>query len=295
MGATLKVKDDGAWRTVLEPYVKVDGTWKTVHNIWIKHGGTWRLAHKTALGRYSAGSTITSTDPGSGGYLSGSYTVPAGVRYLKVTVIGGSGRGGGGARTGGQGGVYDYYTCPGGSYSSTRSTSIATGGAGGHGGIVECTFEVIPGETYTWSGGSGAIGGGISGGILTLAPHIGYQPQTSVGTSKSGHAGYSGGAVSFSGGSATIVPGGGTGGAGGSITITSSCVGLANPALPFYGYVIPVTSPGRSGTSANQISATNLISTTTNGIHYTGGGAGGVGNAGGSDGANGSVSIIPYG
>ena len=295
MTAVLKVKDDGAWRTVVEPYVNVDGTWKTVHNIWIKHGDTWRLSHKTAVGRYSAGTTITDTGT-SGVGLSGSYTVPTGVRYLRVTVIGGGGKGGGGARTGGQGGVYDYYTCPGGSWSSTSTSTIATGGAGGYGGLVDCTIEVIPGETYNWFGGTNGTGGGWGGGILTLAPNIHYQPQTSVGSSSTGSVGYSGGFTRFTGNSATLDAGSGTGGAGGGVTVSSSCstlLGLGS--TPYYGYVVTATNPGRSGTSGNSISATNLITTHTNGNSGTGGGAGGGGDAVGSNGTTGSVSIIPYG
>ena len=287
MAAVLKVKDGGSWRTVVEPYIKVDDTWKTVHNIWIKHGGTWRLSHKTAVGRYNEGSATTYGN-------SGSYTVPAGVRYLQVTVIGGGGKGAGGVKTGPIAGVYDHYTCPGGSFSTSSTSTSATGGAGGHGGLVDCTFEVIPGETYTWSGGSGATSGGGLGTDMTLAPHIGYGSQTAVSTSSSSSIGSAGGSLTFSGGSATIVAGGGIGGAVGVVTVTSSC-STTIFSTAYYGYVVTATNPGRSGTNSNSISATNLISTLVNGTASSGGGVGGSGNAAGTNGSNGSVEIIPYG
>ena len=69
-----------------------------------------------------------------------SYTVPAGVTYLNVTLYGGGGGGGGG--NGGANGT----------------SSV------GHGGqVVSSTLSVTPGSTITYAIGAGGSGGGSSG------------------------------------------------------------------------------------------------------------------------------------
>tara|TARA_R110002020_G_scaffold26817_6_gene86707 strand:+ start:4965 stop:5843 length:879 start_codon:yes stop_codon:yes gene_type:complete len=292
MTAVLKVNDSGTWRTVVEPYVNVDGTWKTVHNISIKHGGTWRLAHKTAFGRYSLitdESLLNMTNESAGGSVSGSYTVATGVRYLKVSITGGGGQGGGsvqanGTLTGGK-----HWRCP---IGSTNGTEEAYGGQGGHAGHLNITFEVIPGETYTWSGGVGGYQGGGNSGPLTLPATGTISP---VSTTKSGGTGQSGSALSFTGSSGTLSAGGGLGGSPGVVTVNANCTN----ALLGHGYNVTATSPSQTAQDANSISATNLIATTTNGVASSGGGAGsgnvGVSPAAGYSGSNGTVSIWQYG
>ena len=168
MGTSLKVKVDGSWETVVEPYIKVDDEWKTVHNVWIKHGGDWELSHKTAIGRYSQ---ITNTDLiGMGN--TGTYTVPAGVRYLQVKVNGASGGGGGTIRTGGDGQAGGHWNCVDGAWSPTKYFVTPKSGDGAKGGLVDVKFEVTPGDTYTWSGGVKGTGGGDWGSMeLTLSIH----------------------------------------------------------------------------------------------------------------------------
>tara|TARA_R110002020_G_scaffold10690_1_gene40716 strand:+ start:1939 stop:2823 length:885 start_codon:yes stop_codon:yes gene_type:complete len=293
MTAVLKVKDDGAWRTVVEPYVNVDGTWKTVHNISVKHGDTWRLAHKTAIDRYSLiadNSLLNMTG-------SGSYTVATGVRYLQVSLSGGAGQGGGSVRSGGNGLAGGHYTC-GSSVQTPTTTDYGYGGLGGNAGNVNVKFEVIPGETYTWSGGKGGYVGGGNATPMELPYNSGQGSISSVGTTKSGGAGHAGTALTFTGTSGTLSAGGGLGGTPGQVTVSANC-SVESFGVTLYGYNVSASSPSQAGTSSNSISATNLVQTITNGTASSGGGAGS-GNvdpsgASGSNGSDGTISIWQYG
>jgi hypothetical protein len=289
MAAVLKVKDDGAWRTVIEPYAKVDGIWKTVHNISIKHGGSWRLAHKTGIDQYvlvddSSLIDMTTAD---------SYTVAEGVRYLRVQLTAGSGRGGGSSSSA------SGYVCQSGALSdafgTTYNNNVSVGGAGGHGGLVDVRFEVIPGEVYSWSGLSGGTGGGSAGGHLnlytySLAPDYVNNPP---GTAISGAAGGNGDTLTFTGPSTTISAGGGLGGNPGVLTVSERC------GTTVLGYVMSITNPSRTGHIANSITTTNLVETVTNGGASSGGGGGGAatwtGGGSGSNGGAGKISIWQYG
>ena len=294
MAAVLKVKDDGSWRTVVEPYAKVDGIWKTVHNISIKHGDAWRLAHKTGIDQYvlvddSSLIDMTTAD---------SYTVAEGVRYLRVQLTAGSGRGGGSSSTA------SGYLCdssgnrvdPDYTYAIGINNNSSLGGAGGHGGLVDVRFEVIPGETYSWSGFSGGTSGGAAGGhrdLMTSTVAWNYVASP-PGTAISGTAGGNGDTLTFTGpGSTTISAGGGLGGNPGICTVTGRC-GVTN-----VGYTVVQTNPSRTGHIANAISTTNLVETVTDGGASSGGGGGGAatfpGGAQGSNGAAGKISIWQYG
>lgn len=86
----------------------------------------------------------TSTKP-SGSQIystagSGTWTVPAGVTFISVKIVGG----GGGA---------------GGSHSGCDHPSQHHGGEGGGGYVLSRTFDVVPGQTFGWIVGAGGAGG----------------------------------------------------------------------------------------------------------------------------------------
>ena len=304
MGTSLSVKVDGSWETVVKPYVKVDESWESIHNVWIKHGGSWELAHKTAIGKYTGVDEISNqTNTTTNATISGSYTVEQGTRYLRVQLTAGGGQGGGGARTGGSGLSGGHWPCPfpaadAGTGSTTATvTDYATGGQGGHPGLVDIQFEVIPGETYTWTGGTGGWTSAQQPDIsLELSYYYATGSQNAVGSSASGNAGEAGDNITFSGPSGSITAGGGLGGSPGVVTVSSTCTQLVFTTT-FFAYGISVTNPSQSSRNANSISmGTNLIHTTTNGTATSGGGAGGSYSAGGNipRGTNGLISIWKY-
>jgi hypothetical protein len=289
MTAVLKVKDDGSWRTVVEPYANVGGTWKTVHNISIKHGDSWRLAHKTGIGQYVLVDDSSLIDM----ITADSYTVAEGVRYLRVQLTAGSGRGGGSSSSA------SGYVCHNGVRSNPGAgghlnNNSSVGGAGGHGGLVDVKFEVIPGETYSWdSGFTGGTSGGAAGGHLNLGTYS-FSPPDAVGTAISGTAGGNGATLTFTGPSTTISAGGGLGGNPGICTVSVRCTDNN-----LYGYTMAMTNPSRSGHIANSISTTNLVETVTDGGASSGGGDGSPatypGGGSGSNGGAGKISIWQYG
>ena len=261
MGTSLSVKVDGSWETVVEPYVKVDDSWESIHNVWIKHGGSWELAHKTAIGRYTGVDEISNqTNTTINATISGSYTVEQGTRYLRVQLTAG-------------------------------------GGQGGHPGLVDIQFEVIPGETYTWTGGTGGWTSAQQPDIsLELSYYYATGSQNAVSSSASGNAGEAGDNITFSGPSGSITAGGGLGGSPGVVTVSSTCTQVVYTTT-FFAYGVNVTNPSQSSRNANSISmGTNLIHTTTNGTATSGGGAGGSYSAGGNipRGTNGLISIWKY-
>ena len=300
MGTSLSVKVDGSWETVVKPYVKVDESWESIHNVWIKHGGSWELAHKTAIGKYTGVDEISNqTNTTTNATISGSYTVEQGTRYLRVQLTAGGGQGGGGARTGGSGLAGGHWLCPNVTVAPPQgpdlstATDYATGGQGGHPGLVDIQFEVIPGETYTWTGGTGGwTAAQQSDNSLELSWYSGTGGQNAVGSSLSGSSGENGDNITFSGTSGSITAGGGLGGVGGTVTVTANCTALGR-----YGYTVSTTNPSQSSKNANSISmGTNLIHTTTNGTATSGGGAGGNYAIGGNipRGTNGIISIWKY-
>ena len=290
MGTSLKVKVDGSWETVVKPYIKVDDEWKTVHNVWIKHGGDWELSHKTAIGRYSQ---ITNTELiGMGN--TGTYTVPAGVRYLQVKVNGASGGGGGTIRTGGDGQTGGHWNCVDGAWNATKYFVTPKSGDGAKGGLVDVKFEVTPGDTYTWSGGVKGTGGGDWGSMeLTLSAHL--TMAYGAGSVRQTYSGSDGTSLVFTGPQATLTTVGGGAGVGATITVAGTCTGYQ-----VRGYSVTSVSPSQTATGSNTISATNLVETVTNGAGTMSHGVGGSYNQTtsptiGTDGVDGDVSIWQYG
>lgn len=115
-------------------------------------------------------------------------TIPAGIRKIKVTVVGAGGAGGGAATAGGAGSgggsgavVTRYYTGALGGLSYTYTVGVGgtgvSGGAGNAGGLSSFTLS---GTTITANGGSGGLLGGVastpysggSGGTIGVAGDI---------------------------------------------------------------------------------------------------------------------------
>ena len=142
---------------------------------------------------------------------SGSWTVPDGVTTLKVTLIGAGGGGGGSAKLG--------------------SKQVNEGGGGGGGACTQFTMNVTPGQSISYSVGSGGLGGnGAKGSGSSVAGTNGKDGnKTTFGSyyvngGKGGIKGYTtvnggvdgdGGAGGSGGSSPSTIFSGGAGGAGG--------------------------------------------------------------------------------
>lgn len=167
---------------------------------------------------------------------SGTFTTPAGAKYLEVELIGGGGGSSGSGTTAGNGGAggnttfgSSFLTGTGGSAGTTSAGTPAAGGVptggdvnitGGAGGSAN-----VNSNTYGGDGGDGFYGGG--GGIIM---------------GNAGRAGVSGGGASGAGSSATAVSGGG-GGAGG------YCFKLITSPLSTYAWAIGAAgTAGAAGT-----------------------------------------------
>lgn len=142
---------------------------------------------------------------------SGSWTVPSGVKTVKVTMIGAGGGGGGSAKLG--------------------SKQVNEGGGGGGGACTQFTMSVTPGQSISYSIGSGGLGGnGAKGTGSSIAGTNGKDgDKTTFGSyyvngGKGGIRGYTtvnggvdgdGGAGGSGGSSPSTIFSGGAGGAGG--------------------------------------------------------------------------------
>ena len=219
---------------------------------------------------YSKDSTGTERLIGAGGFptvtvttlltSSGTYTVPAGVAYIKVKMVGG-GAGGGGGNNGSIGGAGS---------DTTFGTSflIAGGGAGGAG-----------------SGGTGGTGGIVTPlpigaiGIAVNGGGAGSGVNINVGTNQTGGVGGAsalggaGHAGTSSGGAGEVNTGGGGGGSG----ITAGN-----------------TWSGGGGGSGAYIEAYIPVPSSTYSYSVGGGGSGGSGGPGGGAGGDGVIMIEEY-
>lgn len=207
-----------------------------------------------STGGTTAGATTTLTSPGVT-----SYTVPAGVTYIKVKAWGGGGGGGAGGGTG------------------------ANGGAGGGGAYATGIVPVTPGEVLSVSVGYGAGGGtrATSGGGGGGGGESGIR-RTDAGTTALVIAGAGAG-----GGGARAASGsnGGAGGAGGGVVNTYGGTGINGSAGAG-------TSPFAGGGNGGSVSAGGLGGT------VTGEGNSCIGQAGGSldggQGADGRTSTCTF-
>jgi hypothetical protein len=132
-----------------------------------------------------------------------SYTVPAGVTYLNVTLRGGGGGGGGGESAGMLAGVGAGGAVISSTLSVTAGASIAYAiGAGGVGGHVTNGTNGQTGGTTTFTGATSA-----SGGVGGATTGVGYAPGASLPNAQN-----NGGNASFRTSSGDV--NGGTGGTG---------------------------------------------------------------------------------
>lgn len=216
----------------------------------------------------TAGNVLTSTGTGwvSSAVLSslstmqvfsssGTFTVPAGVKIIKVTVVGAGGGGGG---------VTGNYASPG-------------GGGGGGGAAIKTISGVTPGDTVTVTVGVGGIAGTAGDGTDGGSSSFGSYCSATGGGAGLGTTIYANnGGVGGIGTNGDLNIGGGGGGAG--ISYVRNIAGAGGNSI-FGGGGAGVATPGILYTTANP------------GQAYGGGGGGGVG-AGGA-GANGVV-IVEY-
>jgi hypothetical protein len=196
---------------------------------------------------------------------SGTYTAPAGVKWLKVRMVGGGGGGGGGATgaTGGAGGAggtttfgSSFLTCTGGNGGVAGSGGQSTGTTGGTATINAGAFG------FSFSGGTGSLGAanststafplGGSGGNSFFASAGSGGFNAGAGTSAAVNSGSGGGGGACSNASGS--QGGAGGGAGAFLDVTISSPGAS--------YSYAVGSSGTAGTAG------------TNGQAGGGGGAG---------------------
>lgn len=206
---------------------------------------------------------------------SGTYTVPAGVKWIEVTLVGGGGGGGGGfdGTSGGAGGNTCWNTS---GAACTTAVYQAGGGSGGANGNAGGTSGAAGGTV----GGSGtcylSVAGGSSSGSLGISSSAGGTGGGMGGNSSLGGAG-GGGSNGGTGFSAAANSGSGGGGGGVSSTSTGSGGGGGGAGASCRAII---TSPASSYTYAIGTAGSN-------------GGAGTNANAGGSGGA-GMIAIIEH-
>lgn len=238
--------------------------------------GTWSVA-TVVNADISASAAIATTKialtaPTITKYLTGSgtYSVPAGVLYLRVQLIGGGGGGSGSGTSGGTGGTGG---------ASTFGTALLSAG-GGIGG----TWASTGGAGGSSSLGTGPIGIALSGGQ-------GGSSETQANTSFLVHGG-EGGNGFFGGGGATVFSGNvgnpgttntGGGGAGAGTTVSSGTTGSGGGSGGYVDAIISgSTLTGLSGSAAYAVGAAGTAGT-----------AGGSGNAGGA-GGSGLIIVTEY-
>jgi len=196
----------------------------TTGNVLTSNGTTWTSAAPASPG---IGADVFTTG------TSASYTIPAGITKIKVTVIGGGGGGAGtqsgcpGSNGGGGGGggssiVYLTGLTPGGTITYTVGTGGTAGAIDANGGSGGTSSITVSATTYSATGGSGGtfIGGGGAGGNSSGT--------AGAVTSKGGGGGSA--FVGGSGGGTILSPTGdaaGRGGGGRGSTGTGSTAGVA--------------------------------------------------------------------
>jgi hypothetical protein len=157
MGKSLSVLDNGSWSTVKVPHVFADGVWEKAFKVHIYNGSAWKESHKTAHTEYSLEDVASVTDI----QADDNWTVPTGVRYIRVRIWGHSGSGGGGYTT------EKYYQTGQTQYPNAPVfQTYAAGGHGGAGGYVEAVLETEPGVTFSWTGFSSSTSY-LTGGLGT--------------------------------------------------------------------------------------------------------------------------------
>jgi len=298
---TLSVRDDGSWKAVKFPHVydtnissNQSTAWKKIHKVHVYDGGSWKVAHKSNWDDYE----LIQTDTWTTGQT---FTVPAGTKYIDVTIVGHGGGGGGSA------GATAHHACGGSpSPSNETATSFSAGQAGGAGGYARAVFEVQEGSKYYW--GNTAESGGPAGGSGTLETVSVNDPpghSHSIGETISGGTGGSYDILFRTDTSVdhktniSIDANGGGGGGKGILTVATRCFSISGR----LGYNFTVSNNGAgangSGTVTIYGSSVYELAETTNGGGHPGGVAGSSsypptgGSA--STGGSGTVQIKQYG
>ena len=189
----------------------------TSGNVLTSNGTAWTSAAPAASGGFSNMQVFTST---------GTFTVPAGVTKVKVTVVGGGGAGGG----------------------ATQASCLFSGGAGGGGGgaSIKVISGLTPGGTITATVGLGGTGNTGTGGAGGTSSFGAYCSATGCGAGVGGlnvTQGAAGAGGAGSGGDANIT--GSTGGFYASNYGGASFMGGASRAIVALGYASSIS--GDSG------------------------------------------------
>ena len=281
MSYALKFKKDGSWTAVKKPWIKHEDAWRDVHHVWIKHGGTWRKIHRTAISEYSVvnSTTIYATTSDQ----SGTYTVPAGVRYLRIHSKAQGGGGGAGAGTGGAG-IWDgHYGCSGGSTNVGGGfhNHVAGGGTGGAGGMIDVKIEVAPGDTFSWEILQVQTSS-VSSSRLELPANTAGGSIVGAGASATGATGVNGGGkITFSGvttpgvyehgagatGSAIAYPG--LGGTGGKVQVSSNCTSGSGSGEP-WGYEVAETNGSNGNNGSADVGGQWIVISNSSGTGFSG-------------------------
>lgn len=177
---------------------------------------------------------------------SGTYTTPAGVKYLELTLVGGGGGGSGGTGNGSAGGSTCWNTSGPACTSPVFSAGGGTGGNastgfGGTGGTVSGSGTPID----SVDGGSGQGAPTSGAGLNTCGGMGGGSTRGGAGGSKWTAAGYAAAANSGSGGGGGNVTGNGQPGGGAGAT----CVAIISSPVATYTYA--VGTGGGAGSGAN--------------------------------------------
>lgn len=218
MSKQIFVNRGGTFTEVQDIYANSGGNWNLVKEVYVNQSGTW-------VKTYPQSGSVSYNTPGSQ-----SFTVPAGIHSLNVTLEGGGGGGGG--------------------------TDAYGGYAGYAGDLVTGTIAVNPGDTVTVSigGGGGAGGNNVAGtgGGAGGSSDVGFYGGTGGYAGNEGVSGGGGG-----GGAATVVlvngtivmvaAGGGGGGGGGDNSNGRSSQGYASNDSNFGGNGENKTSGGEHG------------------------------------------------
>ena len=273
---------NSAWHTIEEPYIYDGGEWKSVHNIWLRDAGAWKNSHKTPHGRYDGfGGAIVRWNVGDvDGYgFTPTYTVPAGVHYLDVQILGQSGGAGGNIKTSGDSSSGRHYSCSwtGTQYNSGSAngyvtygntnwiTNEAKGGSGGSGGLWQGIIEVNPGEQFQgqWDKLTTPTGGQGSDPFYLPYDHrynAGDAGTISAGEYEQSNTGEAGGEINFrtypDSSNMRIRVSPGLGGVGGKCTVSAVCKNNWFEGLGYYlhGYTVTNTvgANGADGVVASQ-------------------------------------------
>lgn len=204
-------------------WVKQAGAWKQVQQLWVNKQGVWSRINTGLITQGGVGKQFYPDTAGAVTYYSGSgtYTVPAGVYTLNVTMIAAGGNGGGGADwgsgAGGSGGYYSSY-----SYAVTPGSTISYS-VGGHG--VNTTFGTLtctpggdaPSGSSTYTAGAAGSPSGTAGQVGNQSGSV-FPAKAGTGANSpfgTGGAGGIGGGPSVTGNPGAAATGFGAGGGGG--------------------------------------------------------------------------------